>query len=198
MITSLSQLDLNGTYSYADYLTWRLQERVELWLGKIAKMSPAPSVKHQRIARKLVSPLIRYFDKHTCQVFFAPFDVRLYDRKKSEKQNKEVFSVVQPDICIICNPDLLDEQGCNGAPDFVIEILSLGNTKADTKIKFHLYAEAGVKEYWIVSPHDENVLQFVLNEENKYQLLQLHTDEDTIIPYLFPEIAIDLQEIFQQ
>lgn len=114
-ITSLSQLNLDGTYSYADYLLWQFEERVELLKGKIRVMSPAPNMRHQRISTKLTGEFYVFFKTQSCQLFSAPFDVRLYNRKKSEKKNKEVYTVVQPDICIICDAALLDEKGCNGA-----------------------------------------------------------------------------------
>jgi Uma2 family endonuclease len=195
-ITSLSQLNLDGTYSYADYLLWQFEERVELLKGKILAMSPAPNMRHQRIARNICTELLAYFKKNRCQVFFAPFDVRLYNRKISEKKNKEVYTVVQPDICIICNPEMLDENGCNGAPDLIVEILSPGNAKTDLKDKYALYAEAGVREYWIVYPAEESIAQFVLNDEQQYQLVQLHANEGFITPVIFPELNIDLADIF--
>jgi len=172
-ITQLSQLDLTASYSYADYLTWQLNETVELIKGKIQLMSPAPNVKHQRLSIYLSSRLFYYFENKACQVFSAPFDVRLYDRTKSLLVNKEITTVVQPDICVICDNSKLDEQGCNGAPDWIIEILSKGNSKKEVKIKHALYAESGVKEYWLVFPYEEVVQQFVLNDENNsYQLVR--------------------------
>ena len=87
-----------------------------------------------------------------CRVYVAPFDVRLYDRKKSILASEDIHTVVQPDLCVICNPEILDLQGCNGAPDWIIEILSKGNAKRDMQIKYELYQESGVMEYWIVYP----------------------------------------------
>lgn len=196
-ITSLSQLDMNGTYSYADYLLWQFDERVELLKGKIRAMSPAPSTKHQAVASNLCREFLIFFKKNTCKVFFAPFDVRLYNRTISEKKNKEVFTVVQPDICIVCNREILDEKGCNGAPDLIVEILSSGNAKTDLKDKYKLYAQAGVREYWIVYPLEESIAQFVLNLENEYQLLRLHANEGIITPHLFPELAMNLADVFE-
>lgn len=126
-ITQLSQLDLTASYSYADYLTWRLEETVELIKGKISLMAPAPNVNHQRLSMSLSGQLFNYLRHKSCQAFAAPFDVRLYDRRKSILANQEIFTVVQPDICVICDPDKLDEQGCNGAPDWIIEIVSKGS-----------------------------------------------------------------------
>jgi len=125
-ITELSQLDLNGTYSYADYLTWRLEETVELIKGKIMAMSPAPSLKHQSVITNLGGSLYQYFHKRPYKLFYTPFDVKLYNSKKSKLTDQEVSSVVQPDLCVICDKEKLTEQGCNGAPDWIIEVLSPG------------------------------------------------------------------------
>ena len=196
-ITQLSQLDLNKTYSYADYLTWQFKETVELIKGKIMLMSPAPNVKHQRVSMGFSGSLFNFFKRKKCQVFAAPFDVRLYDRKKSILENEDIHTVVQPDLCVICNPEILDTQGCNGAPDWIIEILSKGNSKREMQIKYELYQESGVQEYWIVYPNDQAINQFVLDENGRYQLKQMYTDDDIAIPHLFPELAIDLTEVFE-
>ncbi len=195
-ITRLSQLDLTQTYSYADYLTWQFDETVELIKGKIMLMSPAPNVNHQRIERKLLLTIGWYLKGKKCEVFVAPFDVRLYNRKKSILASKDIYTVVQPDLCVICNPEVLDQQGCNGAPDWIIEILSKGNSKREMQIKYELYQESGVTEYWIVYPNDQAIHQFVLNENSRYELKYMYTDDDSAVPYLFPELAIDLKEIF--
>jgi Uma2 family endonuclease len=196
-ITELSQLDLTASYSYADYLTWQLSEAVELIKGKILLMSPAPNVKHQKLSIFLASRLFNYFENKACQVFSAPFDVRLYDRNKSLLANKEITTVVQPDICVICDSSKLDEQGCNGAPDWIIEILSKGNSQKEVKIKHALYAESGVKEYWLVFPYEEVINQFVLNEESRqYQLSNSYAGDDVAASHLSPDLKIDLAALF--
>lgn len=197
-ITRLSQLDLSASYSYADYLTWRLNETVELIKGRIQLMSPAPNVKHQRISWQLGGVLFNYFERKDCTAFSAPFDVRLYDRTKSLLANKDITTVVQPDICVICDKNKLDEQGCNGAPDWIIEILSKGNSKKEVKIKHALYAESGVFEYWLIYPYEEVIHQFVLNDETgQYRLHNSYAGDDVAIPYLFPDLTIDLSTLFK-
>jgi Uma2 family endonuclease len=196
-ITQLSQLDLNKTYSYADYLTWQFDETIELIKGKVMLMSPAPNVRHQSIAWYFNGTLFNYFRHKPCRAFAAPFDVRLYDRKKSILANKEILTVVQPDLCVICDTQKLDQQGCNGAPDWIIEILSKGNSKREMQIKYGLYQESGVTEYWIVYPNDQAIHQFVLNESGHYDLKYMYTDDDKAIPHLFPDLAIDLTEVFE-
>jgi len=198
-ITDISQLDPNGDYSYADYLTWQFEERLELFKGKISLMCPGPNVKHQRLSMQLSGRLFNYCLSKPCQVFAAPFDVRLYNRKKSLLANRDITTVVQPDICVICDPEKLDEQGCNGAPDWIIEILSKGNSKKEVKTKQALYAESGVKEYWLVFPYEEVINQFVLNDETgEYQLTNNYAGDDLAIPFLFPDLAIDLAGLFKE
>ena len=194
MITDINQLDLNKTYSYADYLTWQFQEKLELIRGKIFKMSLAPSTTHQRISRKLTGFMISAFKNHSCELFIAPFDVRLIDKKKS-KLDQEIYTVVQPDLCVICDDEKIDERGAIGAPDLVIEILSPGNSNKEMKYKFDLYEEAGVLEYWIVNPADKTVFIYVLKEN---QFIGMHPliEEDTIQSKLFPELDFTLESIF--
>jgi len=196
MITSLDQLSMDGIYTYADYLTWRLDERVELIKGRIFKMSPAPNRRHQVIARNLTRPILNQFTESPCQAYFAPFDVRLIDaKKKKKKPNQEIYSVVQPDICVICDPEKLDDRGCIGAPDWSIEILSPGNNKKEVDNKFRLYEENGVREYWVVYPSEQHVLVFDL-QEDKYQLRKIYSDEDMAPVGIFPGFEINLQDVF--
>ena len=197
-ITELSQLDMNGTYSYADYLTWQLEESVELIKGKIMAMSPAPNRKHQTISGSLFLSLGNHFKRKACQVFVAPFDVKLYDRRKSQLSDREVFSVVQPDLCVICDKDKLTEQGCDGSPDWIIEVLSPGNSKKEVRLKYDLYQENGVGEYWLVYPYEQIVQQFVLDDSGKYRLHALYPGNETATPYLFPDLQIDLNDVFAE
>ena len=198
-ITELSQLDLNATYSYADYLTWRLEETVELIKGKIMAMSPAPNLKHQSIITNLGGSLYQYFHKRPCKLFYAPFDIKLYDSRQSKLRDQEILNVVQPDLCVICDKEKLTEQGCNGAPDWIIEVLSPGNSKKEMRLKFDLYQENGVTEYWQVYPYEQAVYQFVLNQDTeKYQLFAMYAGDDIAKPYLFPELHIDLADVFAE
>lgn len=175
-ITNINQLDLNKTYSYADYLLWRFKERVELIKGKILKMSPAPSRKHQEISRNINRVLDQYFYGQKCKLYYAPFDVRI---PRQSSDDKEVFTVVQPDLCVVCDESKLDDKGCIGAPDLIVEILSPGNSKREMKDKFELYQESGVREYWIVDPNQESVLIYIL-KNGEYIGLKPVVDDDTI------------------
>ncbi len=189
-ITDYFQLDLNKTYTYADYMLFHFKERVELIKGKIFKMSPAPNTNHQRLVTNISGKFYNFFDKHACQLFIAPFDVRLPIASALKDT-----TVVQPDLGVICDLSKLDEQGCNGAPDLVVEILSPGNTRHEMRVKFDLYEESGVKEYWIVEPANKTVLIYVLQNE-KFIGLRPFTSEDTIESILFPEMKIDARDLF--
>lgn len=198
-ITQLSQLDLEATYSYADYLTWQLDKTVELIKGKVMLVTPAPNVKHQSIVTNLGGVLYQFFYKKPCKLFYAPFDVRLYDQHKSIKADQDIYTVVQPDLSIICALEKLTEQGCLGAPDWIIEILSPGNSKKEMQTKYALYQESGVKEYWMVYPYEKAVHQFVLDASTeKYQLIAMYAEEDYASPQVFPDLKIDLQEVFAE
>jgi Uma2 family endonuclease len=198
-ITQLSQLDLNGTYTYADYLTWQFDEALELIKGKIMLMSPAPNVNHQRISIRLGAILYNFLKQKSCQPFAAPFDVRLYDKNKSRVANQDIYTVVQPDLCVICDSNKLDAQGCLGSPDWIIEILSKGNSKKEMQIKYELYQENGVMEYWLVYPVEQAVYQFILDATTQqYKLFKMHPGIGNASSYLFPDLDIDLQEVFAE
>lgn len=195
MITSLDQLDLSKQYSYADYLKWQFQERVELIKGRIFKMSLAPARKHQHISMIMISMMYAYFKEHECQMYHAPFDVRL--PRKSENTDKQIYTVVQPDLCVICDKSKLDKRGCVGAPDLIIEILSPGNSKKEMKDKFEVYEEAGVREYWIVQSTDKNVLVYTLNEQGVFVGHRPFIEDETMHSFIFPELKINLLEVFK-
>jgi Uma2 family endonuclease len=194
-ITDISQLDLSGTYSYADYLTWKFEQAVELIKGRILPMA-APSRKHQRISWQLTVKVDSAFKNKQCRAFAAPFDVRLFDKTKSVKANKDVYTVVQPDMCIICELSKLDDNGCQGAPDMVIEILSPGNSKKEMRIKKSLYEENQIQEYWIVDPERETIYQFVLNEHNLYDAPTYYVSGEIAQCAIFNELLVPLDEVF--
>ncbi len=186
--------DPSLNYTYADYLQWKFEERVELIKGRIFKISPAPNSKHQLVSIKLSSRLFTFLEGKNCQVYAAPFDVRL--PAKNKKRDNEITTVVQPDICIICDESKIDKLGCIGAPDLVIEILSPGNTEKEIKIKFELYEEAGIKEYWIVYPVEESIAVFLLNEGGKFNGAKIYAAGDRIESGAVNGLAIDMNDIF--
>lgn len=197
-ITDISQLNLNKIYTYADYLTWRFEQTVELIKGKVCKMSPAPKTNHQRISRNLNEFFINYFRKHECEFFYAPFDVRLPDKQKSATANKDIHTVVQPNLCIICDKNKIDQLGCIGAPDLIVEILAKGNSKKEIRVKYNLYQESGVREYWIADPEYQTVHVFYADKNEKYQLSKIYLNDETLQSVIFPDLKVELQQVFPE
>lgn len=194
-IKSISQLDLKNTYTYADYLTWKFEQALELIKGKVLPMS-VPSRAHQKLSWKLTIVFDRFFKNHSCEAYAAPFDVRLYDRKKSQKSDKDIFTVVQPDLCVVCDLTKLDERGCLGAPDLIVEILSPGNSKREMKTKKDLYAESGVLEYWVLDYTHETVARFNLEGESTYGRPLIFVSDDPMTSLIFPDFTLNLNELF--
>jgi len=193
-ITSIEQLDKNALYTYADYGSWGFEQMVELIKGKLFILSPAPASRHQSILSGLAAQILPHFIKTPCKSFLAPFDVRLI---KEKKEDKDIVTVVQPDICVICDASKIDERGCLGSPDWIIEILSPATAKKDYNEKFNLYEENGVREYWVVNPDANVVDQYVLDESGKYYQKELYKRTQIIQPHIFPELDIDLNIVFQ-
>lgn len=183
-----------GYYSYADYLTWQLDVTVELIKGKIfKKAAAAPKRIHQRVSIKLAAKLYNFLEGHRCQVYDAPFDVRF---TKGSKDDKKIHDVVQPDICVICDLEKLDDRGCIGAPDLIVEILSPGNSKVELQNKYQLYEENGVKEYWVIHPEQQTFFIYTLIE-NKYRPSRLLTSGDVVESIAVPGFVLDLEEFFK-
>lgn len=185
----------NDLFTYADYLTWPDNERWEIIEGMPIDMTPAPSTKHQKISMDL-STLINTFIKKkggNCSVFAAPFDVTL----PGDLSNEETITVVQPDISIICDPRKLDEKGCKGAPDIIIEILSPTTAQIDHKLKLQLYEKYKVKEYWLIHPTDQILWAYQMEENGKYRRAGIYAKDD-VIPLSLQgnTLEIKLAEIF--
>ncbi len=186
-------LDYNGSYTYADYLKWTIEERFEIIKGRLFKMSPAPSSWHQDLSGAIHLQLGNFLKKKKCKVFYAPFDVRL---PRKSKADEDIITVVQPDICVICDLEKIDKRGCLGAPDIVVEILSPGNIPKELNNKYDVYEESGVKEYWVVSQQDKTFLVYTLIE-GKYQASRLRTNGIVTTPIL-PGFELDLDELFNE
>jgi Uma2 family endonuclease len=189
-------LDLNKRYTYADYLTWMDDVRRELYDGLIKLMTPAPSRMHQKISTNLTRVFSNFLIHKNCEVYHAPSDVRFPKDRKSI-DDKLVYTVLQPDLYVVCDLSKLDDRGCLGAPDLIIEIISPKNSKRDTRDKFEIYQEHGVREYWIVGPNDETVYVFVLDESGKFQLVGMYAEDDKIPVNIFNgDLKVDLTEVF--
>ncbi|MEO6718748.1 MAG: Uma2 family endonuclease, partial [Ferruginibacter sp.] len=158
-------------FTYADYLTWNYKERIELIKGKIFKMSPAPTFAHQIILGNFAKEILNFLENKDCKCLLAPTDVRLKGKpfRKNKLRDDEITTVVQPDIIVVCDQEKLkDNRSVDGAPELIIEILSPGNTKIETKYKFDLYEENGVLEYWVVYPEYKQIYVYLLNEKEEY------------------------------
>jgi Uma2 family endonuclease len=195
-VTDFSSLDLKKRYTYADYMTWQFSERVELIKGWIHKMSPAPKRWHQEAEIVLSSEFYSFFKGTGCKVYQSPFDVRLV--KNKGQKNQEIDTVVQPDVCVVCDLDKLDDAGCKGAPDLIIEILSESTSKKDYNEKFNLYQENGVKEYWLVQPELFYIEIYSLEDDvyERFGLFEKRNSPDLVSGKLFPDLKVSMAEVF--
>ncbi|SHN30597.1 Endonuclease, Uma2 family (restriction endonuclease fold) [Cyclobacterium lianum] len=183
-----------GRYSYADYLSWQMDEMVELIKGKVFRSAAAaPRRIHQEISGKVFNKLFNFLEKHPCKVYEAPFDVRL---PVKSKKNEDIDTVVQPDICVICDTRKLDDLGCIGAPDLIVEILSPGSNKKELKYKYEVYEESGVLEYWIIHPDEQTVMAYTL-KEGKYIPSRLMTSGDVVRSVSISGFQLDLKYVFK-
>jgi Uma2 family endonuclease len=184
----------NG-FTYGDYITWSDDERWELIDGYAYNMSPAPSRRHQQISRELEIAIGVFLADKPCEIYDAPFDVRL---PESDEADEEIYTVVQPDIAVICDAKKLDDKGCRGAPDLIIEILSPATSAKDMKIKLALYERHGVKEYWVVHPTDNIVMVFKLDKKKMYGRPTVYTEADKIATPILKGLEIDLELVFKE
>ncbi|HIJ80509.1 MAG TPA: Uma2 family endonuclease [Desulfuromonadales bacterium] len=182
-------------FTYADYLTWDDDKRWELIAGQAFCMSPAPGRQHQELSVALSHYLYSWLLDKPCKVYAAPFDVRLIEAKEHAADDY-IDTVVQPDIVVVCDPKKLDDKGCIGAPDLIIEILSPSTTRMDMTVKFELYQRHGVKEYWIIHPNDQTVLVFKRLETGLYGVPDRYCADDTIPVTLLGDLQLDLTKVF--
>lgn len=183
----------DATFSYADYLKWSFDERIELIKGKLFKMSPAPRRVHQELHAKLFTEIGFFLKRKPCSVYSAPFDVRFPTNPNDS--NEETFTVVQPDICVVCDASKLDDAGCIGAPDLIVEILSPSSAAKDLNDKFDLYEQHGVGEYWIVFP-GEGILEIFDLIDGKYVSRSKYVRQNTVFSRVLPGLKIKLEDIF--
>ena len=180
-------LKLPTHYTYADYYNWSEEERWELINGEAYAMS-APSRLHQKFVSDLAGQLRNYFQKKPCEFYVAPFDVRLPKRNEKDEQ---IDTVIQPDLSIICDESKLDNKGCRGAPDWIIEILSPSSKLMDMEVKRKLYEQHGVKEYWIINPEERYVMIYLLDFQRKYNQPIIYSLEQPVQVSLFPDLSIE-------
>lgn len=188
--------NINQRYTYEDYLNWDTEDRYELIYG-VPYLQEAPSTEHQRILANLAFELMTYFraSKSQCEVFLAPFDVRLIKNVQYYDDSK-IDCVVQPDISVVCDKNKLDKRGCVGSPHLVVEILSDSTASKDYIQKLNLYQFNEIKEYWIVSPKNKDMQIFKLNH-GTYGEPDNFKREDIMKSSLFEGLEINLSNIFR-
>ncbi|WP_018086060.1 Uma2 family endonuclease [Desulfurispora thermophila] len=183
----------DGRYTYGDYLGWQDEKRWELIDGVPYLMTPSPGRRHQEVLFKLGMVIAGYLKGKPCQLYMAPLDVRLPEPGQSDR---EAVNVVQPDLLVVCDPGKLDERGCLGAPDLVVEIVSPSSARRDLGLKFDLYERYGVVEYWIVFPLDRTVHVYRRDEQDRYALSGEYTPPDVLTTPLLSGLEINLAEVF--
>ena len=182
-------------YTFADALTWDEPDRIELIEGEAVMMSP-PLREHQAISGALFAQLYHYLEGKQCQVYAAPFAVRLFEREGDRPE--DVDTMVEPDITVVCDPSKLDKYGCKGAPDLIIEILSPSTRRHDRITKLDLYQRAGVREYWMVNPEDKTVLVLLLDGQGFLRIHEEYGQEDAAVVNVLEDCAIDLGNVFSR
>ncbi|MCW3092714.1 MAG: restriction endonuclease [Ferruginibacter sp.] len=163
-------------------------------------MSPAPSVGHQKVQANIFGEFFVFLKTKSCKVFVAPIDVRLKGKpfRKKKLRDDEITTVVQPDIIVVCDHEKLkDDRSVDGAPELVVEILSPGNTKTETKYKFSLYEENGVLEYWVVYPEYKQIHVYLLNENEEYGKPVIYEANEYIGSVVLTGLSIPMNEIFK-
>lgn len=179
-------------FTYGDYCTWSDEIRCELIDGEVFDMTPGPGRLHQQISGELFVQFHSFFKGKPCQVYSAPFDVRLPRRKETDE---EIKTVVQPDIVVVCDESKLDDKGCRGAPDLIIEILSPSTASKDRVRKLNLYERHGVREFWIVDPNGD-VMRFNLGADGRYGRPLTLDRTMTLASEIFPGLSIILDDVF--
>ena len=175
-------------YTYADYYSWDDGGRWELINGVVYAMSPAPTSGHQAVSSNLHGQLYNFLKGKPSKVFSAPFDVRLNGFGDNDED------IVQPDLVVVCDRSKLDDKGCNGAPDMVIEILSPSTASKDRVLKFNLYQRAGVREYWIVDPESKTLSAHVLTD-GRY-MTGAYGEAEGAPVHVLEGCVIDLSDVF--
>jgi len=181
-------------YTFADYVKFPDSERWEIIDG-ISYMQSAPTWQHQSISRELMLQFGEYLRNNQCQVFAAPFDLRLPEIEEKDIE-EDVTNVYQPDLLVVCDNSRLRGTGYYGVPSLIIEILSPSTVRIDRLLKFNIYEKVGVKEYWIVEPDTKLVNVFVLEDNKRYGRIELYTETDKVTVSIFPDLVVDLSKVF--
>jgi len=181
-------------YSLADCLTWDGNELIEIIDGEVFMMA-TPSRIHQKISGELFRQLANYLEGKKCEVYSAPFCVRLFEQDGDRPE--DVDTVVEPDISVVCDRSRLDQYGCKGAPDLIIEILSPSSLRHDRLVKLNLYKRSGVREYWIVNPDEQSVQVFLL-DGGILQIHEVYGPEDIAKVNVLEGCFMELSKVFAE
>ena len=174
----------HGRYTWSDYCSWDDGQRWEIIGGDAYLMSPSPTSRHQDIVRELFLQMGSHFKGRSCRVYSAPLDVVLSDE-----------DVVQPDILVVCEPGQIKRTHIQGAPALAVEIVSEHSARTDRMLKLQLYARAGVREYWIVTPWP-SLVEVLLLQDGKYQVYGVYGKDNVLVSPSFPELKVDLKDVF--
>ena len=180
-------------YTYKDYCKWDKDERWELIKGIPYCMSPAPNRAHQSVVGEIFRQFANFLVEKECDVYTSPFDVRLPDKDKGDK---ETTTVVQPDIVVVCDQKKMDDAGCKGAPDLVIEVVSASTASRDNIEKLDLYEKHKVREYWIVHPEEKLLWVYFLEDEH-YGRADVYDSANKVSVKILPGLLIDLSLVFK-
>lgn len=190
------QREENGTFTYADYLTWPEEERWELIHGVAYNMSPAPGRNHQLLLGDVYTAIRQHTKTGNCEIYLAPFDVRL--NPNQDVADDQTDTVVQPDISVFCDLTKLDDRGAKGAPDLVVEILSPSTGYKDHTEKLALYEASGVREYWIVNPDAAYIMVYRLQEDSRYGKPDYYLRDEELVSKVLGDPPIDLTQVFRR
>ena len=185
-----------GPTNYAEYLETPEGEIWEIIEGEPVLMAPSPNKTHQRIVTNLAGEFHPFLKGTNCEHFVAPLDVRLFAESTN---NQEIKTVVQPDFLIVCDPTKLDQRGCFGAPDLVVEVLSPSNVDHDRGRKLGLYRKAGVRECWLIDPVNESIeaYHFEQDPERIFATAIYDNKSDKEIKVgIFDHVSIQLADLF--
>jgi Uma2 family endonuclease len=190
---SSTLLRADARYTYGDYLQWPDEYRCELIGGVIYDMSPAPTRRHQEVSMELSVQVGSFLRGRPCRAYAAPFDVRL---PQADEADEEIDTVVRPDLVVICDEAKLDERGCRGAPDWVVEILSPHTARKDQIRKRDLYEHHGVREYWLIQPLDGTLTLYRLRPDGRFGPAEIvETSGETPVGVL-PGLTIRWEGLF--
>jgi Uma2 family endonuclease len=180
-------------YTYADYYAWPDFVRAELIDGYVYDMSPAPTPQHQMIAGGLHAQLVFFFFGKPCIPLMAPIDVRF---PRPGEEDGMVQDVVQPDVVVVCDRAKIDDRGCRGAPDWIIEVLSSRTEKNDLTLKRELYERNQVPLYWIISPPEKTLTVLKLDASGRYADSPAQQPAGRLLVFEYPGLEINWDMVF--